>query len=74
MPEALRFKSYKGKERSLAPEGKEDQGTLKIACELFPASRMNEKWCSDTLDKLLAEANVSAPDHSSPLGSSVHTF
>ncbi|KWU46479.1 hypothetical protein RHOSPDRAFT_15122 [Rhodotorula sp. JG-1b] len=57
VPEALRLKSYKGKERSLAPEGKEDQGTLKIACELFPASRMNEKWCSDTLDKLLAEAN-----------------
>ncbi|GAA5965341.1 hypothetical protein JCM8115_002260 [Rhodotorula mucilaginosa] len=57
VPEALRLKSFKGKERSLAPEGKEDQGTLKIACELFPASRMNEKWCSDTLDKLLAEAN-----------------
>ncbi|BGP53964.1 hypothetical protein JCM8202_002961 [Rhodotorula sphaerocarpa] len=59
LPEAFRARSFKGKERSfpLLPEGKEDQGTLKIACELFPASRMNEKWCSDTLDKLLAEAN-----------------
>lgn len=58
LPEALRAKSFKGKERSLQPEGQEDRGTLKIACELFPASRMNEKWCSDTLDKLLSEANV----------------
>ncbi|POY74372.1 hypothetical protein BMF94_2566 [Rhodotorula taiwanensis] len=57
LPEALRAKSFKGKERSLQPEGQEDRGTLKIACELFPASRMNEKWCSDTLDKLLSEAN-----------------
>ena len=74
VPEALRLKSFKGKERSLAPEGKEDQGTLKIACELFPASRMNEKWCSDTLDKLLAEANVSAATaHFLPSRSRAHT-
>lgn len=72
VPEALRLKSYKGKERSLAPEGKEDQGTLKIACELFPASRMNEKWCSDTLDKLLAEANVSALHTRHPSCSCAH--
>ncbi|GAA5996332.1 mitochondrial 37S ribosomal protein mS35 RSM24 [Rhodotorula paludigena] len=37
-------------------QGKKDEGTLKIACELFPSERMNEKWCSDTLDKLLAAA------------------
>lgn len=32
---------------------------FKISCELFPTVKMNEKWCSDTLDKLLVEAKVS---------------
>ncbi|GAA5841557.1 hypothetical protein JCM11251_001259 [Rhodosporidiobolus azoricus] len=34
-----------------------DEGTFKLGCELFPSDKMNEKWCSDTLDKLIAEAN-----------------
>ncbi|GAA6051174.1 hypothetical protein JCM3770_002574 [Rhodotorula araucariae] len=33
-----------------------DHGEVKLSCEMFPSERMNEKWCSDTLDKLLAEA------------------
>jgi len=36
----------------------QDEGEVKLACEMFPSERMNEKWCSDTLDKLVAEANV----------------
>jgi small subunit ribosomal protein S35 len=32
-------------------------GTIKISCERFPHERMNIKWCSDTVDKMLREAN-----------------
>ncbi|KPV75950.1 uncharacterized protein RHOBADRAFT_35717 [Rhodotorula graminis WP1] len=35
----------------------QDEGEVKLACEMFPSERMNEKWCSDTLDKLVNEAN-----------------
>lgn len=34
-------------------------GYIKISCEDFPTPAMNLKWASDTLDKLIAEANVS---------------
>ena len=34
-------------------------GQIKISCERFPEERMNLKWCSDTIDKLIEEANVS---------------
>ncbi|BGP13928.1 hypothetical protein JCM10213_002572 [Rhodosporidiobolus nylandii] len=37
----------------------EGEGSVKIACELFPSERMNEKWCSDTLEKMIAEAQNS---------------
>lgn len=36
-------------------------GRIKISCERFPEERMNLKWCSDTIDKLIEEANVSSP-------------
>ncbi|SPO25211.1 related to RSM24 - mitochondrial ribosomal protein of the small subunit [Ustilago trichophora] len=40
-------------------KGKEGTaGEIKISCELFPNERQNMKWCSDTLDKLVNEANV----------------
>lgn len=32
------------------------EDTIKISCELFPVGEMNEKWCSDTLDKIIAQA------------------
>jgi small subunit ribosomal protein S35 len=32
--------------------------TVKISCERFPSQKMNEKWCSDTIVKLLAESEV----------------
>lgn len=35
-----------------------DKGEIKISCERFPNERQNMKWCSDTLDKLVHEANV----------------
>lgn len=35
-----------------------NHGYIKIACEDFPRPAMNLKWISDTLDKLVAEANV----------------
>lgn len=31
---------------------------VKISCELFPTPEMNEKWCSDALDRLIKEAQV----------------
>ena len=34
-------------------------GFIKISCESFPKAAMNLKWASDTLDKLVEEANVS---------------
>lgn len=33
-------------------------GYFKISCEDFPKPAMNLKWASDTLDRLLAAANV----------------
>ncbi|GAA5931309.1 mitochondrial 37S ribosomal protein mS35 RSM24 [Sporobolomyces koalae] len=41
---------------SLSTQHGDREGTFKLSCELFPSERMNEKWCSDTLDKLVAEA------------------
>ncbi|GAA5900357.1 mitochondrial 37S ribosomal protein mS35 RSM24 [Sporobolomyces salmoneus] len=38
------------------------EGTFKLSCELYPSEKMNEKWCSDTLDKLLSEAKDSTKD------------
>lgn len=35
-------------------------GSIKISCELFPNERMNIKWCSDAVDKLIEEANTDA--------------
>lgn len=33
-------------------------GYIKISCEDFPQPAMNLKWASDTLDRLISEANV----------------
>lgn len=48
--------------RFYAKGGKEGleqgKGEIKISCELFPNERQNMKWCSDTLDALVKEANV----------------
>ncbi|KAJ1020148.1 hypothetical protein NDA16_004428 [Ustilago loliicola] len=48
-----RFHANGGKEG--LEQGK---GEIKISCELFPNERQNMKWCSDTLDALVKEANV----------------
>ncbi|PWN49252.1 hypothetical protein IE53DRAFT_388549 [Violaceomyces palustris] len=39
-----------------------DQGKIVISCETLPSERQNMKWCSDTLDKMIAEANSPQPD------------
>ncbi|GAA6023683.1 hypothetical protein JCM10207_008748 [Rhodosporidiobolus poonsookiae] len=57
--ETHKFKLLAGPRWTPALDGK-GQGSVKLACELFPSERMNEKWCSDTLDKLIAEAQNSA--------------
>lgn len=36
----------------------EGLGSVKISCERFPDQRQNFKWCSDTMDKLIEEANT----------------
>lgn len=43
-------------------ESEGDKGEIKISCELFPNERQNMKWCSDTLDALVKEANVRTED------------
>lgn len=40
-----------------------DAGYFKISCEDFPEVQMNMKWCSDALDKIVKEANVSPLPH-----------
>ena len=42
-------------------ESGSEHGYFKIACEDFATGPMNLKWASDTLDRLLAEANVRTP-------------
>lgn len=37
-----------------------EHGFIKISCEDFPQPAQNLKWISDVIDKLIAEANVSA--------------
>lgn len=37
----------------------EEHGEFKMSEESFPDGRMNRKWLSDVLDKLVEEANVS---------------
>lgn len=36
-----------------------EHGYFKISCEDYPKGPMNLKWISDTLDRLIMEANVS---------------
>lgn len=48
--------------KSTAAQGEAPQGDIKISCELFPNERQNMKWCSDTLDALVNEANVRTSD------------
>ena len=43
------------------PRWDSDKDELKISCELFPTDRMNEKWCSDMLDRMVLEAEVPLP-------------
>ncbi|OBZ78617.1 37S ribosomal protein S24, mitochondrial [Grifola frondosa] len=38
-------------------DAEREHGYFKISCEEFPKAAMNLKWASDTLDRLLAEAN-----------------
>lgn len=32
--------------------------SVKISCDRFPTLSMNQKWCSDALDRLIKEAEV----------------
>ena len=41
-----------------ADENAAKHGFIKISCEDFPQANMNLKWISDTLVKLVREANV----------------
>ncbi|KAF8746886.1 Mitochondrial ribosomal subunit protein, partial [Rhizoctonia solani] len=39
-----------------------EHGYVKISSEHFPEVRMNVKWCSDTLDEMIKQANDSSTD------------
>lgn len=45
-------------------------GFVKISCEDFPLPAQNLKWISDTLDRLIAESNVSTSSSPHACGSS----
>lgn len=56
---ALRSPQAAHKFRLLAgPRWNSESDEVKIACEDFPHADLNENWCSDTLDRLVNEANV----------------
>lgn len=56
----LQSKQAQHKFKLLAgPRWNPDDDTIKIACDNFPTFNMNSKWCSDALDRLIAEARVS---------------
>ncbi|TFY84011.1 hypothetical protein EWM64_g10 [Hericium alpestre] len=52
----VRWTPQPPKDSGLTSEGGKD-GYIKISCEDFPRPAMNLKWASDTLDKLIDEAN-----------------
>ncbi|GAA5947241.1 hypothetical protein JCM3765_001586 [Sporobolomyces pararoseus] len=61
--ELHRFKLLAGPRYSpptTTTDADEEGGTFKLSCELYPNEKMNEKWCSDTLDKLLKESKKSS--------------
>ena len=47
------------KDAGVSEQNEWGNGFIKISCEDFPNAAMNLKWASDTLDKLVAESNVS---------------
>lgn len=56
MGEEIYTENTEDLERQALEEG---LGRIRISCERYPEERMNLKWCSDTIDKLIEEANVS---------------
>ncbi|GAA5825464.1 hypothetical protein JCM10212_004839 [Sporobolomyces blumeae] len=54
-PSSTRSSSDDGRSRSAVSgaTAPDPIGTFKLSCELFPSDKMNEKWCSDTLDRLV---------------------
>lgn len=58
----VRWSPEPPKDAGIGPdETGREHGYLKISCEDFPKGPMNLKWISDTLDRLIAESNVSHP-------------
>ncbi|KAI0068427.1 hypothetical protein BV25DRAFT_1793266 [Artomyces pyxidatus] len=53
----VRWTPYPPKDSGLKESEGGADGYIKIACEDFPEPAMNLKWASDTLDRLVAEAN-----------------
>ncbi|TCD63320.1 hypothetical protein EIP91_005666 [Steccherinum ochraceum] len=45
------------KDGGCGPHESDEWGFFKLSCESFPKPAMNLKWASDTLDRLVAEAN-----------------
>lgn len=57
----VRWSEEPPKDSGVLGSGEERKhGYIKISCEDFPSPLMNLKWISDTIDKLVAEANVSS--------------
>lgn len=57
----VRWTPHPPKDAGVGPgEIGREHGYIKISCEDFPQPAQNLKWISDIIDKLIAEANVSA--------------
>ncbi|KDQ13673.1 hypothetical protein BOTBODRAFT_33377 [Botryobasidium botryosum FD-172 SS1] len=60
---ATRWSARTPSDSGLSENEKEDpQGYFKITCENFPQPSQNLKWCSDVLDRMIAEANDPSAD------------
>ncbi|KAH8102543.1 mitochondrial ribosomal subunit protein-domain-containing protein [Cristinia sonorae] len=54
----VRWSPEPPKDAGVAPHENDEWGYFKLSCENFPKAAMNLKWASDTLDRLIAQANV----------------
>ena len=54
----VRWSPEPPKDGGVSPNEADEWGWFKLSCEDFPKPAMNLKWASDTLDRLVFEANV----------------
>ncbi|KAI7951727.1 hypothetical protein MJO28_007411 [Puccinia striiformis f. sp. tritici] len=56
------FECERRSEFDLSDHYGDPNGYIKISCDDYPSLQMNQKWCSDTLDRLIHEATNLSSD------------